>query len=97
MLKDEQVQTAARAHLSSVPTGKVTPRQFHIALNDRILLTLGLAVKDGLLERTVWRWLLALGWRRTRVKKGVYIDGHKRPDIVKYQDDVFLPLMASYK
>jgi hypothetical protein len=44
-----------------------------------------------------WRWLLALGWRCTRVKKGVYMDGHERPDVVKYWDDVFLPLMASYK
>ena len=84
LLKDEQVQTAARAHLSSVPTGEVTPRQFHKALNDRILPTLGLAVKHGLSERTARRWLLALGWRRTRVKKGVYMDGHERPDIVKY-------------
>jgi hypothetical protein len=34
LVKDEQVQTAARAHLSSVPTGEMTPRQFHKALND---------------------------------------------------------------
>ena len=32
-----------------------------------------------------------------RVKKGVYMDGHERPDIVKYRDDVFLPLMALYE
>ena len=84
MLKDEQVQMVARAHLSSVPTGEVTPRQFHKALNDQILPMLELAVKDGLLEHMARQWLLALGWRRMRVKKGVYMDGHKRPDIVKY-------------
>jgi hypothetical protein len=32
-----------------------------------------------------------------RVKKGMYMDGHKRPDVVKYRNDIFLPLMASYK
>jgi hypothetical protein len=31
------------------------------------------------------------------VKKGVYMDGHERPDIVKYRNSEFLPLMASYK
>ena len=97
MLKDEQVQMAARVHLSSVPIGEVTPRQFHKALNDQILLTLRLVVKNGLSECMAQRWLLALGWRRTRVKKGVYMDSHERPDIIKYQDNNFLPLMVSYK
>jgi hypothetical protein len=31
------------------------------------------------------------------VKKGVYIDGHERPDIVKYRNNVFLPFMALFK
>jgi hypothetical protein len=97
LLKDEQVQTVVRAHLASVPIGEVTPKQFHKALNDDILPLLGLVVKGGLLEHMAWRWLLALGWRCTRVKKGVYMDGHERPDVIKYRDDVFLPLMASYE
>jgi len=53
LLKDEQVQMVVKAHLSSVPTGEVTPKQFHKALNDQILLLLGLAVKDGLSEHMV--------------------------------------------
>ena len=32
-----------------------------------------------------------------RVKKGVYMDGHERPDIVEYRNDMFLLLMASFK
>jgi hypothetical protein len=31
------------------------------------------------------------------VKKGVYMDGHKRPDTVEYWNNVFLPLMASFE
>ena len=52
LLKDEQVNMAVMAHLASVPTGEVTPRQFHKALNDQILLLLRLVVKDGLSECT---------------------------------------------
>jgi len=97
LLKDKQVQTAARAHLSGIPTGEVTLRQFHKALNNQILPMLGLAVKGRLSEHMAWQWLLALGWRHMRVKKGMYMDGHERPDIVKYWDNVFLPLMALYE
>ena len=32
-----------------------------------------------------------------RVKKGVYMDGHERPDVVEYRNNVFLPLMASFE
>jgi hypothetical protein len=97
LLKDERVQAAARTHLSSVPTGEVTPKKFHRALNKRILPSLGFTVRDGLSERTARQWLLSLGWRRTRVKKGVYMDGHERPDVVEYRNSEFLPLMASYE
>ena len=31
------------------------------------------------------------------MKKGVYMDGHERPDVVEYRNNVFLPLMALYK
>ena len=31
------------------------------------------------------------------MKKGVYIDGHERPDVVKYRNSKFLPLMALYE
>jgi hypothetical protein len=52
LLKDERVQAAARTHLLSVPTGEVTPKQFHRALNKCILLSLGFNLTDGLSERT---------------------------------------------
>lgn len=31
------------------------------------------------------------------MKKGIYIDGHEWPDIVKYCQEVFLPAMAQYE
>ena len=77
--------------------GQSDPQQFHHALNKDILPNLGFIVKDGLLECMAWQWLLTLRWRCTRVKKGVYIDGHERPDIVEYQNKEFLLLIASFK
>jgi hypothetical protein len=38
-----------------------------------------------------------LGWRNTRLKKGVYMDGHEREDVREYRNKKFLPLMAEYK
>ena len=31
------------------------------------------------------------------LKKGVYMDGHERPDVVEYQMETFLPLMVLHK
>lgn len=31
------------------------------------------------------------------IRKGVYMDGHERPDVVKYRNEVFLPELAKYE
>ncbi len=31
------------------------------------------------------------------LKKGVYMDGYERPDVINYQINTFLPLMAQYE
>jgi len=77
--------------------GEVTPKQFSHALNEHILPSLGYNLQGVLSERTARQWLVKLGWRHTRLKKGVYMDGHEQPDVQKYRTEVFLPLMMSYK
>ena len=52
---------AVRVHLSTVPTGEVTPKEFRRALNEQILPSVRFALKDRLSERTAWRWLVLLG------------------------------------
>jgi hypothetical protein len=94
LLNNEQIQAAARAYLSSLAVGEVTPKRFQHALNTRILPTLGYPPTKKLSERTARRWLIKLGWRRTTLKKGVYMDGHERPDVIDYRVNTFLPLMA---
>ena len=96
-LHDEAVQSRTRDWLTSQETGKVTPRRLQQALNEVILPDLNIVLKSPLSVRTARRWLIKLGWRRTVVRKGVYMDGHEREDVVKYRNEVFLPAMAKFE
>lgn len=97
LLFDERIKTAARGWLIAQEVGQVSPRQFQHALNTEILPTLSVQLKRPLCERTARRWLLKLGWRLTTLKKGVYMDGHEREDVVKYRNEVFLPAMGNFE
>ncbi|PVH67279.1 hypothetical protein DL98DRAFT_384146, partial [Cadophora sp. DSE1049] len=37
-----------------------------------------------------------LGFYKTIEKKGVYVDGHEREDVIEYRQEDFLPKIASY-
>ena len=95
IFRDERVQNTAQTWLMKLPTSEVNPRRFCRALTEEILPCLG--INKTAAERTAWRWLINLGWRQTRLKKGVYMDGHERSDVIKYQNNIFLPLMAKYE
>ncbi|OAX33618.1 hypothetical protein K503DRAFT_656031, partial [Rhizopogon vinicolor AM-OR11-026] len=72
-------------------------KKLQSALTSIIFPNLKIHPKQPLNMRTARCWLLELGWRHTTVRKGVYMDGHKRDDVVKYRKEVFLPLMAQYE
>jgi hypothetical protein len=97
LLNDESVQTACLAWLKQQKVGSVTPMKFREGINTEILSSLGISPKQPISERTARRWLVRLGYRRTMIKKGVYMDGHERPDVVQYRTDVFLPKMAGFE
>ena len=42
-------------------------------------------VPSSISERTAARWLHQLGFEAASTKKGVYIDGHERSDVVEYR------------
>jgi len=96
-LHDESVQTRCRTWLSNIPTGQVTPHALQNALHSTIFPELGIIPKQPISERTARRWLIKLGWRHTIIRKGVYMDGHEREDVVKYRNEVFLPEMLKYE
>ena len=66
-------------------------------LNKSILPSLGMSPSKPLCERTAHRWLVKLGWTRTILQKGVYMDGHECADVVKYRKNVFLPKMKEFE
>lgn len=96
-LKDERLQLAAHQWLMLQEVGQVTPQRFQHALNETIISSLGIVLARPLCERTARRWLLKLGWQQTRLRKGVYMDGHERDDVKKYRQEVFLPAMAAFE
>jgi hypothetical protein len=97
LLKDEVVRTASRTWLTEQSIGSVTPNSFMHALNKIILPSLGMSPSKPLCERTARRWLVKLGWTRTILRKGVYMDGHERADVVEYREKVFLPKMKEFE
>lgn len=46
--------------------------------------------------RTAQRWLKYFGWRYGKIKKGMYIDGHEREDVVQYRKE-FLVRWSEYE
>jgi hypothetical protein len=45
-------------------------------------------------KTATYKWLNRLGFYATEEKKGVYIDGHERADVIEYRQNEFLPKIA---
>jgi hypothetical protein len=47
--------------------------------------------------RTARRWLHKLGLEFSTVRKGVYVDGHERDDVVEYRSTKFIPKWKEFE
>ena len=56
-----------------------------------------LKVGKGVSVATARRWLRREGFQYTTYKKGLYFDGHDRPDVLQYRQQIFLPKMKEYE
>ena len=66
-------------------------------INQTIIPALGLDLgKTTISENCARQWLKKLGYELTMVKKGIYVDGHKRTDVVEYRK-AFLAKIAENK
>ena len=83
-----------RAWLLQQEIGTVTPENFRVAINTEILPRLMAALTKGISRAGSYRWLIRLGFYKSEVKKGVYVDGHEREDVVTYRQEVFLLIIA---
>lgn len=63
----------------------ITPIILQRHVNNVVLPSMGIA--RSISEATARRWLGALGWVHSKVKKGLYYDGHERPDVVEYRKE----------
>ena len=75
----------------------MTPCCLQHALNGIIFSELNISLSNPIRERTARRWMIKLGWHRTLVQKGVYMDGYEQEDIMKYQNEVFLLAIAQFE
>jgi hypothetical protein len=48
-------------------------------------------------KTATYKWLNRLGFYATEEKKGVYVDGHEREDVIECRQKEFLPQIAYYQ
>jgi hypothetical protein len=88
----EDVAAQIGSHLRSNKFD-ITPRKLCEYVNNIILPSVGIENENKKIsEQTAARWLKKLGWEFGTYKKGIYNDGHERPDVVKYRKE-FLKFM----
>jgi len=90
------VSTAADQYLHHIVREEM-PRGLKKYLELELFPRVHLRVGRGISLSTARRWLHLEGFRYTSHKKGLYFDGHDRPDITACRQDHFLPLMKSHE
>lgn len=79
-----------------LPIEKITPTKLQRHVNTIIIPGLGLDLNGSKIsEWCARRWLQKLGYDVTEVKKGVYVDGHERPDVVEYRKKFIAEIKAN--
>ena len=95
LLDNEAVLHDVRVYLATQTLGTVTPLSLCQHINTVILPAL--KIEGTIVEYTAQRWLkFKLGYECKEAKKGVYIDGHERPDVIKERKE-FLERLASFE
>jgi hypothetical protein len=66
-------------------------------VTEEIFPRFGTKVHGGIKPRTARRWMYNEGFRYMKHQKGIYVDGHERPDVAEYRQKVFIPAIRSYQ
>lgn len=66
-------------------------------VTEEIFPRFGTKIQGGIKPRTARRWMYREGFRYVKHQKGIYVDGHERPDVVEYRQKVFIPAIRSYQ
>ena len=82
LLNNEAVLHDMRVYLTTQTLGTVTPLSLCQYINAVILPAL--EIEGRIVEYTAQRWLkFKLRYECKEARKGVYIDGHERPDVIE--------------
>jgi hypothetical protein len=97
LLENNTICQSVRVYLAVQKLGEITPKELCQHVNNVILPAINLTRKDGsICEQTAIRWLIKLGYPCKNVKKGLYHDGHKRPDVIK-DHDIYIDQLFGYE
>jgi hypothetical protein len=86
ILEDEDFRQDIQLHLIEIAKNGYIRAQDIVdyVATDEVQKKLGTKAR-GIHVRTARRWLHKLSWRYQQKKKGMYIDGHEREDVVEYR------------
>ena len=97
LLENNTICQSVRVYVAIQKLGEITPQELCRHVNNVILPAMDLTEKKGsICERTAIRWLIKLGYTCKDVKKGLYHDGHERPDVIKDRD-VYVDRLFGYE
>ncbi|KAH7925369.1 hypothetical protein BV22DRAFT_1011364 [Leucogyrophana mollusca] len=97
LLDNEAILHRVRMYLAAQNLGMITPHGLCLHVNNVIAPALGLSgPNSSITERTAITWLKKLGYSCKEVRKGVYFDGHERPDVIEARNK-FLETMKRYE
>lgn len=87
LLDNESLLLAVRRYFALQGIGEITPSRLQQHVNYVIIPTLLPSHPNNTPQtisvQTARSWMRKLGYIRTRAKKGIYIDGHDRPDVIE--------------
>jgi hypothetical protein len=95
LLDNEAVLHDVRIYLMAQSLGSMTPQVLCHHINQTLLPAL--EIKATISESTAQRWLkYKLGYECKEARKGIYIDGHERPDVIK-EREAFIDQINRYE
>jgi hypothetical protein len=95
LLDNESTLQGVRVYLATQVLGSVTPQTLCQHVNSVLLPALGM--EGSISESTAQRWLkFRLGYQCKEAKRGIYIDGHERPDVIEERKE-FIKELYTYE
>ena len=95
-LQDKLVPKVANEYLQHITQNEM-PHGLKKYMEYELFPQIHLRVGCGISLETARQWLHKEGFKYIHHKKGLYFDGHDRPDVVEYHQEHFLPAMKSFE